>query len=81
MPLRDPQVLRLLAALAATRDEEIDCEAYLALMPECAEARAEGRPLPESLAMAEAHERLCPNCTEECRALVEAIRGDRTGAK
>ncbi len=74
MTLSDSQVRALLEATRETHANEIDCEEFLTTMAAYAEARAQGRPLPEALAKAEEHERLCGNCREECRALTELIR-------
>lgn len=74
MALDDKQLRALLLALAETRPEEINCEQFLGLMAYYAELRAEERPLPEALAHAEAHERLCASCREECEALVALLR-------
>ncbi len=73
MRLRDEQLRSLLSASRETRDVEIDCDEFLALMAEYAEVRADGRPAPKSLEKACAHERLCANCREELAALVEIV--------
>ena len=70
MPLSDQQVRALLLACVETRAEELDCEEFLSSMAAYAEARAGGRPVEPALA---AHERLCGNCREECRALIAAL--------
>jgi hypothetical protein len=76
MPLSDRQVRALLLACRETHTDEIDCEQFLTLSAEYAEARAEGRALPQALAKVEEHERLCANCREECGALIELIRAE-----
>jgi hypothetical protein len=76
MPLNDQHVRALLVATGETHEEEIDCEGFLDRVAAYAEARAEGRALPASFAKVEAHERLCANCAEESRALVEMLRGE-----
>ncbi len=74
MRLRDEQLRALLHATRETRDEEIDCEAYLARMPAYAEARADrGRPLPAGFEQVIEHERLCANCREETLALLQML--------
>ncbi len=77
MRLRDDQVRSLLSASRETRDVEIDCDEFLSLMAEYAEIRAEGRAVPESLAKASDHEKLCPSCHEELVALVEIVSAAR----
>jgi hypothetical protein len=76
MPLSDQQVRALLLVCRETQVDEIDCEQFLGFMAEVAEARAERRALPAALAKVEAHERLCANCREECRALTEIVSGE-----
>lgn len=76
MPLSDRQVRALLLACRETHADEIDCDQFLMLSAEYAEARAEGRALPQALAKVEEHQRLCGNCREECGALIELIRAD-----
>ena len=78
MTLTHQQIHSLLVACRETREAEIDCEQFLALLAPYAEARAEGRAIPETLTRAAEHERLCANCAEECRALVEMIEESAT---
>jgi hypothetical protein len=73
MPLNDQHVRSLLQAAKATEAEEIDCEEFNALMAAYVEARGSQRPIPPALAKAVEHERLCANCAEECRALMEML--------
>jgi hypothetical protein len=81
MTLNDDQLRGLLQASAATRDAEIDCDEFLAVMAEVAEARVAGRPLPPALVLAAEHEQRCATCREECDALVEAIAPDPAGER
>ncbi len=76
MRLRDKQIRALLEASRATRDIELDCEGYLALMAAYAEARATGRTLPPTFDRVIEHERLCANCREETAGLVEMLGVD-----
>ncbi len=80
MPIRDQHVHALLVALGETHADEIDCEEFLAQMAPYAEARAWGHSIPEALAKVVAHERLCANCAEECRALIEMVRDHKPAA-
>jgi hypothetical protein len=77
MPLSNRQIRSLLLASSETHIEEIDCEGFLSHVAEYAEARAAGRAIPAALAQAQAHERLCANCAEECAALVEMLRAEQ----
>lgn len=74
MPLKDPQVRALLMACRDTLADEIDCDQFLASMAQYAEAVVGPGPIPAKLELVEAHERLCSNCREECRALIELLR-------
>ncbi|WP_394829061.1 hypothetical protein [Pendulispora albinea] len=74
MPLNDQHVRSLLQASKETHAHEIDCDEFNARMAEYAEARAAHRPIPETLAKVVEHERLCANCAEECRALIEILQ-------
>ena len=76
MPLSDRQVRALLVASRETHADEIDCEQFLTFMAEYAEACAEGGASPPHLAQAAEHERLCANCRDECRALIEIVGAD-----
>ena len=69
MKLSDRQVLGLVAALDATRDVEVDCEAYVGLMARLVQIRASGLPVPADLQLALEHEKLCASCREETREL------------
>ena len=74
--MKTQQVEALLHAVAATHDIELDCAEILARMPALVELRLAGGAVPEALRLAEEHERLCPNCREECAALAEAIKSE-----
>jgi ATP/maltotriose-dependent transcriptional regulator MalT len=71
--MKDQQVRALFQAIATTHDTEIDCAGFLAQMAALAELRVGQGAVPEALRLAEEHERLCPNCREECAALAAAI--------
>jgi ATP/maltotriose-dependent transcriptional regulator MalT len=71
--MKDQQIRALFQAIAATHDTEIDCAEFLVRMAALAELRAGSGDVPEALRLAEEHERLCPNCREECAALAAAI--------
>jgi hypothetical protein len=77
MTLREEQVRALLEACGQTHAEEIDCEEFLEVMAAYVEAVADGKPLPESLRKAHAHEPLCASCAEECRALFDVLAAER----
>jgi hypothetical protein len=74
MALQDAQIRALLLALHETQDEEIDCLEFLESMAAYSEAIALGQAPPAAFSKVAAHERLCANCREECRALVAMVR-------
>ena len=76
MTLNRRQIEALVQAIEATHDTEIDCTEFLGMMPALVELRAAGGGVPEACRLAEEHERICPNCREECAALAMAILGD-----
>lgn len=67
-------IQRLLALVAATRDDEIDCDACLADMAEFAEAALLGAELSVALQRVDDHLATCPECAEEYALLREAMR-------
>jgi hypothetical protein len=77
MRLRNEQIRALLVALRETHEQEIDCAQFLTYLASYAEARAEGREVGGALAAAEAHERLCADCRDECAALVGVLNAER----
>ncbi len=77
--MRDQHIHALLRASRETQADELDCEDFLTAMAQYAELRALASPLPESWAKVEAHERLCANCAEECRALVDLLQSEPKG--
>jgi hypothetical protein len=73
MRLRQEQVRSLLLASSETHEHEVDCDTFVSLVAPYAEARAEGRAIPEGLRGVHEHERLCATCREELAALVQMI--------
>jgi len=74
MPLDKQQVRRLLAFIADTRDDEIDCDECLAGMAEFAEAELVGVGILDGLKRIEAHISGCPECAEEYGLLRDVLR-------
>ncbi len=75
MALSDREIRTLVSAVAKTRDQEIDCDACLRDMSEFAEANLVGSSLTEALRLVRDHIETCPECEEEYRALLVAMRG------
>ncbi|MFT3700138.1 MAG: zf-HC2 domain-containing protein [Kofleriaceae bacterium] len=56
--------------LSNTRDEEIDCDRFLELLPQYLDGNVDSATLREKL---EHHARVCPECTEELAILKRAL--------
>lgn len=65
------QMKSLLHLLSITRDRELDCNEFLAAMPEFAECALAGTQVPVQLV--EHHLALCAECREEYLALLAAL--------
>lgn len=57
-----------------TRPDEMTCDEWLGHVAEYAEALMKGEPVPPTLAEVERHMAICPNCTEEFKCLLAALR-------
>jgi hypothetical protein len=68
------QVKSLLHLLNITRDRELNCNEFLAGVPEIAECELARRPVPSSLQLVQHHLSLCAECREEYAALTAALR-------
>ncbi|HEX4609713.1 MAG TPA: hypothetical protein VH092_16055 [Urbifossiella sp.] len=75
-----PDELRELARFVLlTRPGEIGCDDWLGYAPSYAELVVARRPVPDPLRKAAEHLDLCPECAEEFRAVIEALKEDGTG--
>lgn len=68
------QIKSLLHLLSITRDRELNCNEFLAGVPEVAECELAHRPVPASLRLVQHHLALCAECREEYVALIAALR-------
>ncbi len=75
MPLSREEIEGLLRLVGLTAEDEINCEACLALVAEFAERALAGRSVPEGLKVVEQHLAVCAECREEYEALKKAIEG------
>ncbi len=73
-PLSPQQVRDLARFVALTRDRELNCSECRDAAGELAERRLAGLPLDTTLERVEHHLQLCPECTEEFRALERVLR-------
>lgn len=70
-----PEELRELARyVLLTRQDEIGCDDWLGLAPRYAELVATRQPVPEQLQRAAEHLDMCPECAEEFRACLAALK-------
>jgi hypothetical protein len=69
MTLTDQAVLQLAQVVAQSRQEELDCEGFLQLVPAFVEGGGAGQ-----AASLEQHARLCVCCAEELVAIRDALQ-------
>jgi hypothetical protein len=70
-----PDELRELAKyVLQTRPDEIGCDDWLRYAPRYADLVAASRPAPEPLRKAAEHLDQCPECAEEFRACLDALK-------
>jgi hypothetical protein len=75
-----PDELRELARFVLlTKPDEIGCDDWLGYAPSYAELVAARAPVPEPLRRAAEHLDTCPECAEEFRALLAALKEDGAG--
>jgi len=77
MALTHGQIRNLLLATTATHEEEIDCDGFLEALAAYVDLRIEGRTPGPDFVKVQQHERLCANCAEECRAMLDALGASR----
>ena len=75
MTLSKEQIKTLIDVIAATREQEVDCDGCLAALAEFAEADLAGKSLPEALGIIKAHLDICGECREEYAALRAGLEG------
>lgn len=75
MTLSKKKMDALVRMIAATRSDEIDCDACLAGLSAFAENELAGLPVPEAQRAVQLHLEQCPECEQEFRTLLEALRG------
>ena len=68
------QVGGIVKMLGLTRDREFNCSECLQHVSEFAECQLANRPVAEALALVEHHLTLCPECREECEALMKILK-------
>lgn len=76
MSLSPAELKELARYVLLTRPDEIGCDDWLGYAPSYAELVAALQPIPEPLQKAAGHLALCPECAEEFRALLTALKED-----
>ncbi len=77
MDLSKKTVDKLLKSVSLTRPDEVTCGDCLKDLAEFAERSLQGRSVPEGLRAIEHHLAICPECQEEFKALLKALRDER----
>ena len=73
-PLTADQLRALAGLLAETRPHELTCDEWVDHVAGYTEAVLAGTPPPVEAELVEQHLALCPECREEFRALLAALR-------
>jgi hypothetical protein len=76
MSLTPDEYRELAKYVLQTRPHEIGCDDWLGHAPRYAELIAAHQPVPESLRLAAEHLDVCPECAEEFRATLAAVKRD-----
>ena len=74
MRLTPEEYCELAKYVLQTRPNEIGCDDWLGYAPRYAELIAGHQPVPEPLRLAAEHLEVCPECAEEFRASLAAVK-------
>ncbi len=74
MALSTDQVSSLLAMIASSVSDSLDCDDCFERIAEFAEAQLANREIPDALKVVEIHLQQCPCCKDEYQALLEGLR-------
>ncbi|MBA4066682.1 MAG: hypothetical protein C0501_23845 [Isosphaera sp.] len=80
MSLSPAELKELARYVLLTKPDEIGCDDWLGYAPNYAELVAALQPIPEPLQKAAGHLDMCPECAEEFRALLAALKEDGAGS-
>ncbi|WP_439626069.1 hypothetical protein [Gemmata sp.] len=80
MSLSPDELKELARFVLRTRPDEIGCDDWLGYAPSYAELVAALQPIQEPLQQAAEHLDTCPECAEEFRALLAALKDDGAGS-
>jgi hypothetical protein len=73
MKIERDALVRLVNAIAATAEVELDCDEWLARVGALLEVKLRGEAVPENLLPVMQHIEVCATCAEEFRALLESL--------
>ena len=75
MGLSAEQISKLIALVASTTKDAMDCDGCLGHISEFAEVTLAGKTATESMELVETHLVNCPCCADEFQALLDALSG------
>ena len=73
MALHPKQIELLTELVSDTRERELDCEEFLPHLAAWSERVAAGQSIEEATREVQHHLKVCPECAEEFRVLIEVI--------
>jgi hypothetical protein len=79
MKLKEETLAKVLEAISITEEEEIDCDACNQEVDKYVELLKEGQDPTEVMPLVEQHLKVCDCCTEELKALLEALESIEKG--
>ena len=74
MPLSDDQINKLLAMIANTTADSLDCDSCSNLLAQFAEIRLQSKEIPDAMREVETHLEQCGCCQDEFSALLDGLR-------
>ncbi len=76
MTEKNGNLKRLLQGIARTNDHEIGCDEVYDVLDQYAEAVASGQEVADIMPLVKHHLDMCPDCFEECEALLKILEAD-----
>ena len=73
MPITEAQIKNLLAMVASSEPDDLDCDGCFEQLAMFAEAKLMSREIPEALRAVQAHLEQCACCQDEYNALLEGL--------
>ena len=79
MKIKDETLAKVIESLSNTYEEEIDCDGCFEQVDKYVDLLKEGRDPNEVMPMVQHHLQICDCCTEELKALLEALESLEKG--